>query len=66
MWVSFGGSWHGKYWYILWPFGIFYGLWYILWPFDIFAVIWYIFLHFSILHQEKSGNPATGHFLPLQ
>jgi hypothetical protein len=23
------------------------------------VVIWYIFQHFGILHEEKSGNPAT-------
>jgi hypothetical protein len=23
IWVNFGGPWNGKYWYILWPFGIF-------------------------------------------
>jgi hypothetical protein len=25
IWVNFGGPWVGKCWYILWPFGIFYG-----------------------------------------
>jgi hypothetical protein len=34
--------------YILWPFGIFYG----------HLVIWYIFQSFGILYREKSGNPA--------
>jgi hypothetical protein len=24
-WVNFGGPWNGKYWYILCPFGIYYG-----------------------------------------
>jgi hypothetical protein len=24
-WVYFGGPWNAKCWYILWPFGIFYG-----------------------------------------
>jgi hypothetical protein len=56
-------------WYILWPFGIFYGhlvyfmaIWYILWSFGIFyghLVIWYIFPPFGILCQEKSGNPGS-------
>jgi hypothetical protein len=40
-------------WYILWPFGIFYGhLVYIM-------AIWYIFPRFGILYQEKSGNPGS-------
>jgi hypothetical protein len=41
IWVNFGGSCNGRCWYILWPFGQFYGhlvyfraLWYILWPFS--------------------------------
>jgi hypothetical protein len=25
VWVNFGGPWSGKYWYILRPYGIFYG-----------------------------------------
>jgi hypothetical protein len=33
--------------YILWPFGIFYG------------VIWYIFPRSGRLHREKSGNPGS-------
>jgi hypothetical protein len=63
-------------WYILWPFGIFYGhlvyfmaIWYILWPFGIFyghlvyfLVIWYIFSRFGMLYQEKSGNPGSDMF----
>jgi hypothetical protein len=43
IWVNFGGSCYGKSWYILWPFGLFYGHWkyfmairYILWYFGIF------------------------------
>jgi hypothetical protein len=41
-------------WYVLRPFGIFYGhLVYLL-------VIWYIFPLFGcMLHQEKSGNPSS-------
>jgi hypothetical protein len=30
----------------------------ILWPCGIIVVIWYIFHRFSILDQEKSGNPG--------
>jgi hypothetical protein len=47
-------------WYILWPFGLFYGHWkyfmvilYILWSFGIVFPVWYV------LYQEKSGNPAS-------
>jgi hypothetical protein len=43
IWVNFGGYWNGKCWYILCPFGLFYGnlvyfvvIWSILWPFGIF------------------------------
>jgi hypothetical protein len=39
-------------WYILWPFGIFYG------HLVYFMVICYIFPRFGMLYQEKSGNPA--------
>jgi hypothetical protein len=42
-WVTYGESCSGRCWYILWPFGIFYGelvyfvvIWYILWSFGIF------------------------------
>jgi hypothetical protein len=39
-------------WYILQPFGIFYGrLVYLM-------VIWYIFYRFGMLWKEKSGSPA--------
>jgi hypothetical protein len=39
-------------WYILWPFGIFYG------HLVYFMAIWYIFSRFGMLHLEKSGNPV--------
>jgi hypothetical protein len=49
IWVNFGGLWNGKCWYILGPFGIFYGhlvlcmtVWYSLWSFGIFFPIWYV------------------------
>jgi hypothetical protein len=38
-------------WYILWPFGTFYGHLVILWQLGIF------FPRFGLLCQEKSGNP---------
>jgi hypothetical protein len=47
IWVNFGGPFNGNCWYILWPFGIFYGhlvkfmaVWYGLWSFVIFFPIW--------------------------
>jgi hypothetical protein len=54
-----------KYWYILWHFGRFYGYGYSLLSFGIvccrlvyFVVFWYNFPRFSIVRQEKSGNPG--------
>jgi hypothetical protein len=47
--VNFGGTFNGRCWYILWPFGIFYC------HLVYFIVIRYIF---PFLNQEKSGNPA--------
>jgi hypothetical protein len=51
-------------WYILWPFGIFYGhllyfmaIWYILWPFGIFCDRLIHSPRFGMLYHEKSGNP---------
>jgi hypothetical protein len=41
IWVNFGGPWVGKCWYILWPFGIFYGY------LGYFMTIWYIFCSFG-------------------
>jgi hypothetical protein len=37
IWVYFGGSWYGKCWYILFPFGLFTAFENILWPFGIFC-----------------------------
>jgi hypothetical protein len=54
IWVNFGGPYIGKRWYILWPFGIFYGNW------GYFMTIWYILCSFSgfvVMYHEKSGNP---------
>jgi hypothetical protein len=42
-------------WYILRPFGYFYGH---------FVVIWLTFSHFGMLYQEKSGNPGFHSGLP--
>jgi hypothetical protein len=57
-------------WFILWPFGIFYGhlvyfmgIWYILWAFGIFyghfgifCVNLVYFSCFGMFYREKSGN----------
>jgi hypothetical protein len=59
-------------WYILWPFGIFYGhlvyfmaIWYILWPFDNLVATWYTYFPpFGILNIEKSGNPVPNNSSP--
>jgi hypothetical protein len=53
IWVNFGGPWNGKYWQILWSFGIFYG------HLANVVIVWYIFSHFGSLSREKSGNPAV-------
>jgi hypothetical protein len=48
IWVNFGMPLNGKCWYLLWPFGLFYGPYigrYILWPygnFIYFSSLWYI------------------------
>jgi hypothetical protein len=42
LWVNFGGSFNGKSWYILGPFGLFYCYW------KYFMAIWYIVLSFGI------------------
>jgi hypothetical protein len=43
--------------YILWTFGLSYGLYYILWTFGIVRGNMVYFSRFGILYQEKSGNP---------
>jgi hypothetical protein len=50
--VNFGGPLNGKCWYIVCPFGIFYG------DLVLFVEIWYISPRFGILCQEKYGNPG--------
>jgi hypothetical protein len=44
-------------WYILWSFGIFYGIWHILWSFGLFYGHLVYFSRFGMLQQENSGNP---------
>jgi hypothetical protein len=41
-------------------------IWYILWSFGIFLVFLVHFSRFSILHQEKSGNPGHTDILFLK
>jgi hypothetical protein len=47
--VKFGGRWNGKFYYIVWPFGIFFGhlvyfmaVWYSLRSLGIFFLFWYV------------------------
>jgi hypothetical protein len=52
IWVNLGGSCNGRCWYVICPFGLFYG--YLVY----FGVIWLIIFRFGMLYQEKSGNPG--------
>jgi hypothetical protein len=56
IWVNFGGSCNRRYWYILWPFGLFYGhlvyavdIWSMLWPYNIYYGFLVYFSHFGML-----------------
>jgi hypothetical protein len=57
IWVHFGGSCNGRCWYILWPFGLFYG------HLVYFVVIWYILslfgIFFEVLAYCTKKNLAT-------
>jgi hypothetical protein len=59
IWVNFVGTCNVRCWYILWPFGLFYGhILYILWTIRIlYAYLVYLY-RFGMLCQEKSGNPG--------
>jgi hypothetical protein len=60
IWVNFGGSWNGRWWYILWTLGPFYGL--LLYFMDIWFIVrgnLVYFSRFGTLYQEKSGNPGA-------
>jgi hypothetical protein len=52
IWEYFGGPCNVKCWYILMPFGSFYGrkLWYSLLPFGILYGVWYTLWSFGILY----------------
>jgi hypothetical protein len=60
-------------WFILWPFGLFYGHLFILWSFGIFVghlvyfvaiwYIWYKISRFGIFKHKKFGN--RGYFVTL-
>jgi hypothetical protein len=54
--------WFVAIWYILWPFGVFYGIWYILWPFGVFYGIWYILWPIGILYVWPFGI-SYGHLV---
>jgi hypothetical protein len=59
IWVHFGGPCNGRCWHIICTLGLFYfAIWYILWPFGIFYGYLVYFSHFGRLFQEKSGNPG--------
>jgi hypothetical protein len=51
-WVHFGAPCSGKFWYILWSFGILYG------HLGKFMVTWHIFSRSGVFYKEKSGNPG--------
>jgi hypothetical protein len=57
--VHFGSPLNGKFWYLLWPFGMLY-VWPIVlfWQFGNFGGHLLHCLYFGILYQEKSGNPS--------
>jgi hypothetical protein len=63
IWVNFGGNCKGRYWYILWPFGLLTPICYILCPFGIFYGNLVYFSRFGMLHREKSGNPGPCRFV---
>jgi hypothetical protein len=52
IWVNFGGTWNGRYWYFCDHFGQFSS------HLINFMVFWYILWPFLMLWKEKSGNPV--------
>jgi hypothetical protein len=56
VWVNFGGCCDGRFWYILWPFGIFYGRQSYLLLFGIFKGN---SVHFTVLVSRTKKNLAT-------
>jgi hypothetical protein len=74
IWVNFVGSCNGRYWYILWPFGIFYRhyvstfcghlvyLTTIMWVY--FMAIWYILPPLGIFCSHLVYFTAIWHILP--
>jgi hypothetical protein len=58
IWVNFGGSCNGRYWYIFGHAVYFTAIRHFLWSFCICYVHMVSFRRFGILCQEKSGNPA--------
>jgi hypothetical protein len=64
IWVNLGRSCYERCCYIIWPFGLFYGVFGIVFDHWVyFKVIWYIFFRFGMLHQEKSGNRAHSFYV---
>jgi hypothetical protein len=58
IWVNLGGPCNGRWWYILWTLGPFYGLLLHFGTFCIVRVNLVYFSPFGTLYQEKSGNPG--------
>jgi hypothetical protein len=55
IWANLGGSCNGRGWYILWPFGIFYG-----------TLVYYDpFIYLGMLYQDKSGNLVAFKYIVL-
>jgi hypothetical protein len=48
---TFGAPWNGKCWYVLWPFGIFYGHFV---KFVVFGIVFPVL----VCAAKKPGNPA--------
>jgi hypothetical protein len=57
---------NGRFWYILWPFGLFTAIWHILLPLGIVHGHLVYFSRFGMKYQEKSGNPALRTMYPFQ
>jgi hypothetical protein len=76
IWVIFVGSCNGRCWYILWPFGLFYGhlvyfvvTWYILWSFGIYFSVLVCCTEKNLATLGNTApaafliNPKIGHFV---
>jgi hypothetical protein len=57
IWVYYGGSCNGRYWYILWPFGIFYS--HVVYFVDIWCILWLFGIFCPVLVRCTKKNLAT-------